>query len=417
MPSVSTKQPSRRQAAKTQRPFNWVTFAVASLAAAAVLLPLVLVPQWLSKQARWDALRSHVAEIGQLAASVVDGDLHRQLLDPANYSDDLYARAVAPLVRVHSADPNIFYLYTMVDRGGVPYFVLDTAKSPDLRTSHELRASDYMERFDLREEYQDDWLSEIDSGKTYVTPDYQEDDYGTFLTAHAPIYDSQGRYSGFVGVDFDLQYYFAQEARFRAIAIGSLLAGLILALMIGFFAERYHSVMRHRIQEYYDTSIRDSLTGLLNRRGAVAAINKALTRHPGKNATLLIDVDNLKMINDLHGHVAGDAVIARTAETIRQSIREGDVCARLGGDEFIILAPDCDLDGAEEIARQILESLSKHGMPLARVKFSVSIGIALHEGTDADFAKVYHDADEALYQARADGKSRIGLFTPSATAA
>ena len=181
MPSVSTKQPSRRQAAKTQRPFNWVTFAVASLAGGGGFAA-----------ARWDALRSHVAEIGQLAASVVDGDLHRQLLDPANYSDDLYARAVAPLVRVHSADPNIFYLYTMVDRGGVPYFVLDTAKSPDLRTSHELRASDYMERFDLREEYQDDWLSEIDSGKTYVTPDYQEDDYGTFLTAHAPIYDSQG---------------------------------------------------------------------------------------------------------------------------------------------------------------------------------------------------------------------------------
>ena len=77
-------------------------------------------------------------------------------------------------------------------------------------------------------------------------------------------------------MDFDLQYYFAQEARFRAIAIDSLVAGLILALMIGFLAERYHSVMRHRIQEYYHTSIRDSLTGLLNRRGAVAAINEAL---------------------------------------------------------------------------------------------------------------------------------------------
>jgi len=141
-----------------------VTFAVASLAAAAILLPLVLVPQWLSKQARWDALRSHVAEIGQLAATVVDGDLHRQLLDPANYSDDLYARALAALVRIHSADPNIFYLYTMVDRDGVPYFVLDTAKSPDLRTGHKLRASDYMERFDIREEYQDDWLKEIASG-------------------------------------------------------------------------------------------------------------------------------------------------------------------------------------------------------------------------------------------------------------
>jgi len=65
------------------------------------------------------------------------------------------------------------------------------------------------------------------------------------------------------------------------------------------------------------------------------------------------------------------------------------VCARLGGDEFIIFAPDCDLDGAKAIARQILDRLSKHEMPLAGVKFSVSIGIALHEGADNDFAKLY----------------------------
>jgi diguanylate cyclase (GGDEF)-like protein len=142
-----------------------------------------------------------------------------------------------------------------------------------------------------------------------------------------------------------------------------------------------------------------------------------LARHTGSNATLLLDVDNLKMINDLRGHVAGDAVIARTAEAIRQSIRQGDECARLGGDEFIIFAPDCDLEGAKEIAQLILDKLSKHEMPLAGVSFSVSIGIAVHEGAHTDFAKMYHDADEALYQARTDGKSRIGLFTPSATAA
>lgn len=416
MAIASTRQPSRRQAAKA-RPFNWLAFAVASLAAAAILLPLVLVPQWLSKQARWDALRSHVAEIGRLAASVVDGDLHRQLLDPANYSDELYKRALAPLVRFHSADHDIFYLYTMVERDGVAYFVLDTAASPNLKTDHKLEASDYMERFDVREEYNDDWLEQLAAGKPYVNPSFEEDDYGTFLTGDAPIYDSEGRYSGFVGVDFDLQYYFAQEARFRAIAVGSLIAALILALMIGLLAERYHSIMRHRIQEYYETSIRDSLTGLLNRRGAVDAINQALTQRHGEHATLLIDVDNLKMINDLRGHVAGDAVIARTAETIREVIREGDVCARLGGDEFIIFAPDYDLERAEKIARQILEQLSKHAMPLAGAKFTVSIGIALHDGTDADFATLYHNADKALYQARADGKSRIGLFTPSASAA
>jgi hypothetical protein len=55
-----------------------------------------------------------------------------------------------------------------------------------------------MERFDLREEYEDDWLKQIASGDAYVTPTYQEDDYGDFLTGHVPLYDSRGQYSGFV---------------------------------------------------------------------------------------------------------------------------------------------------------------------------------------------------------------------------
>ena len=89
------------------------------------------------------------------------------------------------------------------------------------------------------------------------------------------------------------------------------------------------------------------------------------------------------MINDLRGHVAGDAVIARTANSVRESIRQGDVCARLGGDEFLVFASDCDAVGAEKIARKILARLSKHEMPLARVNFSASIGIAVHKGPDA----------------------------------
>ena len=269
-----------RRATDVPRRFHWLAFLIASLAAAIVLVSMVAIPQWLSKQARWEALRSHVGEIGQIAASVVDGDLHRKLLDPANYSDELYDRALRPLVRFHSADPNIFYLYTMVDRGGVAYFVLDTATSPDLRTNHKLRASAYMERFDLHEEYKnDDWLVQIAAGKTYVNPTFEQDDYGDFLSATSPIYDSQGRYSGFVGVDFDLQYYFAQEARFRAIAINSLIAALIGSLIIGYLAARYYSAMHGRMQQLYDISIRDSLTGLLNRRGAIAVIGKSLARH------------------------------------------------------------------------------------------------------------------------------------------
>ena len=404
-----------RRATKVPRRFQWLAFLVAGLVAAFVLVTVVAIPQWLSKQARWEALRAHVGEIGQVAASVVDGDLHRKLLDPVNYSDELYARALSPLVRFHSADPNIFYLYTMVDRGGVAYFVLDTAGSPDLRTDHKLRASAYMERFDPRDEYKDDWLQQIAAGKTYVNRTFEQDDYGDFLSATAPIYDSEGRYSGFVGVDFDLQYYLAQEERFRDIAISSLVAALVLALVIGYLVALYYSAMHNRMQQLYDSSIRDSLTGLLNRRGAIDAIGRSAARHGASKVTLLVDIDNLKMINDLRGHATGDAVIALTAEAVRESVREGDVCARFGGDEFLIFAPDCDADEAEKIAKRILARLSGQLMPLAGARFSVSIGIAVHDGAHADFAQMYRDADAALHQARDEGRSRIGVFEPAMT--
>ena len=408
-----TRDPSRRRATSFGRRLNPVVFIVASLVAAVILVAIVAVPQWLSKQARWEELRAQVGQTGRYAASVVDGDLHRQLLDPANFSDELYARALKPLVRFHSANPDIFYVYTMVDRGGVTYFVLDTAKSPDLRTNHKLEASNYMERFDLRKEYEDDWLQQIAAGKTYVTPTFEHDDYGDFLTAHVPIYDSKGQYSGFVGVDFDLQYYFAEEARFRAIAIGSLVAALIVSLVIGYLVALYYSAMHHRMHQLYDASIRDSLTGLLNRRGAIDAVVKSLARHEAINATLLVDIDNLKMINDIRGHATGDAVIALTAEAVRKSSREGDECARFGGDEFLIFAPDCNKDEAVEIAKRILAKLSGGPMQLTGAKFSVSIGIAVHDGAHADFGRIYRDADAALYQAREGGKSRISVFEPS----
>jgi diguanylate cyclase (GGDEF)-like protein len=385
-------------------------FILATVVAATVLLPIVAVPQWLSRQARLDVMRSHVAQIGRLAASIVDGDAHRQLLNPDQYTEELYRQTLAPLVRFHSANPDIFYVYTMVERAGTAYFVLDTAVSPDLKAKHDLRASKYMEPFILRPEYESDWLKEIAAGNTWVTPTFQVDDYGVFLTAHTPIFDSKGLYSGFVGVDFDLQYYLAQEARFTAIRNRSITVALLAALIIGFLAARFHFDVQNRLEEHYHTSIRDGLTGLLNRRGAMVAISKSLQRRMASYATLLVDVDDLKAINDTHGHAAGDNVIASLAEEIRQSIREGDDCARLGGDEFMIFAPNCDTEGAVEIARRLQTRVAARAN-----KFSVSVGIAVQDHAGAGFDRMYHDADLALYHAKSAGKSRFSLFEPTMT--
>lgn len=397
----------------TLRHFTPRTFWIVTLAAAAVLGAIVAIPQWLSKQARLEVLRSHVAEVAQLAASVVDGNLHRQLLDPANYTPELYARTLQPLVRFHSADPEIFYVYTMVEREGKSHFVVDTAASDELVTRHTLRASAYMESFEtLDKEPDPDWLQRIAAGKTYVYPRFLHDEYGYFLSGHTPIYDSQGRYSGFVGVDFDIQYYLAQEAHFRAISIGTLTAALLVALLIGYLAARYHFYVRNRIDEHYQISMRDELTQLLNRRGAMSAVGRALATRASSYAAILVDVDDLKGINDNHGHAAGDGFLMKVAEAMRASVRDADICARLGGDEFLVFAAGCDLDAATEIARRILARVHSGENVWDRPDFGVSIGICIASPPDADFEVMYRSADAALYRAKSAGKNRYVIFDP-----
>jgi diguanylate cyclase (GGDEF)-like protein len=180
--------------------------------------------------------------------------------------------------------------------------------------------------------------------------------------------------------------------------------------VIGYLAALYQAATERRIRELRDHSVRDSLTGLFNRRGTMEFIKRSLERHDGKSAVLLVDIDNLNLINELSGHSTGDAVILRTSEAVRDSMREGDQCARFGGDEFIIFAPDCDPTGATEIARRILSRLAGEKMPLTGARFSVSIGISTHEGSGAEFARMYRDADDALNEARKEGSARIGQF-------
>lgn len=405
----------QRLSAFSWRQFDPRTFWSVGLAATVVLVAIVAIPQWLSKQARLEVLREHVAEVAQLAASVVDGDLHRQLLDPARYTPELYERALAPLVRFHSAAPEIFYVYTMMERNGRSYFVLDTAASSRLVSPHALRPSAYMEPFEpIDAEPDPDWLQRIAAGNTYVYPSFQRDSYGTFLSGHTPIYDSQGRYSGFVGVDFDIGYYLAQEARFRAIWIGTLIAALMLALLIGYVAALYHHRISDQLEEHYLSSTRDELTQLLNRRGALDAARAALKTRASSYAAILVDVDDLKGINDTHGHAAGDAFLRKVADALRSSVRDSDICARLGGDEFLIFATGCDLDAATEIARRIIAKVYADDTASGRSHFGVSIGIDIARSEHAELESMYKRADQALYRAKDAGRNRYVIFDPLA---
>jgi diguanylate cyclase (GGDEF)-like protein len=390
------------------------TLLLGIAAIAVVLLTVVLVPQLLSRDARLQVLRSHVDQVSRLAASAVDGDLHRRLLESwksggSPPDETLLREARAPLLKLHQQWPEAIYVYTMGVRNGMAYFVLDTAQDPTFAASRHLRPSRYGEVFRIRPEYASHWLVDLAAGRSYVNEYFQHDDYGYFLSGHAPIRDSQGAVAGFVGVDFDLDYYRAEESRFRRIEIASTALALLLSVLLGFGYARYRFAKQSEMQLHYQSAMQDSLTGLPNRRGALSAIAAGWSdANIHSHAALLVDIDNFKSINDTHGHATGDEVLRTLAAALDKCLRPGDVSARLGGDEFLVFVRDSDREGAEQVARRLLDSVRQTAGP---VRFRVSIGISVVTAAQSNFDLLYHEADIALYRAKGAGRDGFAVFS------
>jgi len=159
----------------------------------------------------------------------------------------------------------------------------------------------------------------------------------------------------------------------------------------------------------------DTLTSLANRVTLYETLTDALSKDSQPEIALIyIDLDKFKNINDTYGHPAGDILLQKIAERLRDCCRESDLIARLGGDEFAIVVADLSkADYASRLSRRIIESLSK---PVeiynTSVQVSASIGISLSpiDGKNSD--ELSRKADMALYQAKADGRGRFCFFDP-----
>lgn len=170
-----------------------------------------------------------------------------------------------------------------------------------------------------------------------------------------------------------------------------------------------------RIRALEDLATTDEMTGLYNRRGLEITFDRELARMGRQNSRggmmVIIDLDDLKPINDTYGHIAGDKALQLVGETLLSSIRSQDAAARIGGDEFTILLVDIDGDLAAQKAQQIQERLNKlsfdhHGR---RIAISASLGFAAYEEGD-DFEEVYCNADTALYDNKKERKAVRGNF-------
>jgi diguanylate cyclase (GGDEF)-like protein len=169
-----------------------------------------------------------------------------------------------------------------------------------------------------------------------------------------------------------------------------------------------------------DMAVRDSLTGLYNRRHFSELIERLFaeaTRYQTDLTCLMLDLDNFKRVNDSLGHQTGDRLLQMTAEVIRESVRESDIPVRFGGDEFVVLLPRTSSADARSLAERMLRNfrdvLAKE-VPEANIA-SLSIGLASREEDQPMQAMdLVHLADEALYLAKAGGKNRITVLRPGA---
>ncbi len=156
-------------------------------------------------------------------------------------------------------------------------------------------------------------------------------------------------------------------------------------------------------------SLRDPLTGLYNRRYMEDALERYVSlaeRSGAATSVIMIDLDNFKALNDVHGHAKGDAVLRDVAAQLVGALRPSDVVSRFGGEELLVILPDCGLGDAQdkaEMLRARIESLSEqHGCPIA-----ASFGVATIPDTATGGGDVIPMADAALYVAKQAGKNCV----------
>lgn len=158
---------------------------------------------------------------------------------------------------------------------------------------------------------------------------------------------------------------------------------------------------------------RDSLTELANRRYFENSLSQALSRRSGdigQVCVMLVDIDHFKQINDAYGHAAGDIVLNHIARVLERGMRSGDLVARYGGDEFVAYMR-CSNEVGMQRAREIREAIDSYAIPCCNGKnihITVSIGLycqVLQPGLDV--SKLLSSADDAMYQAKKQGRNRV----------
>jgi len=178
----------------------------------------------------------------------------------------------------------------------------------------------------------------------------------------------------------------------------------------------YHDRVEEDFQkQMYESALRDGLTKIYNKRYFIERVQTEFAyskRHGSWLSLVMIDLDHFKAINDEHGHVAGDHVLATLADHIARQVRNEDVFARFGGEEFAVLCRGTDIRAAQVLAERVRRTVERHPFTAGRdgppITVTISAGVAAIPDTRIqDPEGLVNAADEALYEAKHGGRNRV----------
>ena len=172
--------------------------------------------------------------------------------------------------------------------------------------------------------------------------------------------------------------------------------------------KRIEEALKESQEMYRTLATTDMLTGVLNRYSLDQLLERETERsrrYREPLSVIMFDLDDLKKINDTHGHHAGDTALKALSFQILSKIRKSDSLGRWGGDEFLIVAPSTDLDGALEMAEKLRTEIDS-GEFEAIDKLSISMGVSSLEVGEKDYDGLLRRVDRALYESKRRGKNR-----------
>ena len=178
--------------------------------------------------------------------------------------------------------------------------------------------------------------------------------------------------------------------------------------------KRYEERLRSDYKENVSAAVKDSLTGMYNRRYLTAYFARVSKRLAGASkpiAVLMLDIDHFKLVNDEHGHSAGDEVLKAISEKILSNLRGFDTAVRFGGEEFVVVMPDVALKGATAAAERLCRSIGESSVSVEGVDeelpITISIGVAVMPAGSQPLDVLIKRADAALYEAKDNGRNQV----------